>query len=657
MQSRLICLSIAAIAGVCLLASLARAYETNGKWPQTSSGTAVTLTYSYSNLLDGTISSLSAVQLSAAVTEALQLWSAVAPLQFEQATDSGVLPTSADANYSATNRPRLRYGQHSIDGALNTLAHGYFPLSTNSSGLAGDVHLDSAEAWQLSPSANVIDVLYVLTHETGHALGLNHEDDVPSIMHTYYSATYSGLTTGFLYQDDINGIQSLYGTGFGYVHDSSGRLYLSGTSGGNTISLNVNGTTITATSAGYGSFTRTTTDVTALEINTRNGTDEIHLAGLTGSITDVRIISGSVYVESGTVTHGGSASTVDNYYWSQGAVVLSSGMLTVQGSEYGATGGTASFTQSGGTHAIAGNLSVGNDNSGSLILTGGTLSNTDGFVGAQAGSVGTVSISGAGTHWMNRGNLLIGNAGQGTVTVTEGAIVTVQGLLTLGAQGRLGGNGTLEANILNHGIVSPGNLLGSLSITGNYTQATDGQLLIELFDVNQFDKLVVSHSASLSGILEIELETGSALQLHDSFDVLDWGSISGSFSTIFLPTLDGALQWNLAELYLTGKISVVQAGSFTPPGDFDADGDVDGADFVIWQTHFPTESGAQLSTGDADGDGDVDGADFVAWQTHFPTAPGSSIVSVSEPSALMLALLAFAVISVQSRALPTSSNN
>jgi hypothetical protein len=60
-------------------------------------------------------------------------------------------------------------------------------------------------------------------------------------------------------------------------------------------------------------------------------------------------------------------------------------------------------------------------------------------------------------------------------------------------------------------------------------------------------------------------------------------------------------------------------------GDFDFDGDVDGADFCIWQTNFPMASGATQATGDADGDGDVDGADFVVWQTNFPTAasPGS----------------------------------
>jgi hypothetical protein len=81
-------------------------------------------------------------------------------------------------------------------------------------------------------------------------------------------------------------------------------------------------------------------------------------------------------------------------------------------------------------------------------------------------------------------------------------------------------------------------------------------------------------------------------------------------------------------------------------GDFDGDGDVDGADFVAWQTNFPKETGATLAQGDADGDGDVDGADFVVWQTNFPfpSAPGASIVP--EPTALVLGTLGAAMISI-----------
>lgn len=82
-----------------------------------------------------------------------------------------------------------------------------------------------------------------------------------------------------------------------------------------------------------------------------------------------------------------------------------------------------------------------------------------------------------------------------------------------------------------------------------------------------------------------------------------------------------------------------QAGTTaTPPtlvGDFDSDGDVDGADFVAWQTHYPLASGATLSDGDANNDGIVDGTDFALWQGKFPTAP-ASVTAIPEPAAWIL---------------------
>jgi hypothetical protein len=53
------------------------------------------------------------------------------------------------------------------------------------------------------------------------------------------------------------------------------------------------------------------------------------------------------------------------------------------------------------------------------------------------------------------------------------------------------------------------------------------------------------------------------------------------------------------------------------PGDFNGDGLVNGADFLIWQAHYPTSSGATSDTGDANGDGRVNGADFLIWQMNY----------------------------------------
>jgi hypothetical protein len=80
------------------------------------------------------------------------------------------------------------------------------------------------------------------------------------------------------------------------------------------------------------------------------------------------------------------------------------------------------------------------------------------------------------------------------------------------------------------------------------------------------------------------------------------------------------------------------------PGDFDGDRDVDGADFVAWQTNFPMETGATLTMGDADADGDVDGADFVVWQTNFPTTASPGASPIPEPRAICLGAIGLMII-------------
>ena len=71
------------------------------------------------------------------------------------------------------------------------------------------------------------------------------------------------------------------------------------------------------------------------------------------------------------------------------------------------------------------------------------------------------------------------------------------------------------------------------------------------------------------------------------------------------------------------------------PGDFDADGDVDGDDFLRWQASFGNDSG-----GDADFDGDTDGDDFLIWQSNFGSANGAAgSAAVPEPAGILLCLV------------------
>jgi hypothetical protein len=73
--------------------------------------------------------------------------------------------------------------------------------------------------------------------------------------------------------------------------------------------------------------------------------------------------------------------------------------------------------------------------------------------------------------------------------------------------------------------------------------------------------------------------------------------------------------------------------------DFDKDGDVDGADLILWQGGYGLNA-----EGDTDGDGDTDGRDFLVWQRQYIAGvPGlRNELSIPEPASLLLALMALA---------------
>jgi hypothetical protein len=84
------------------------------------------------------------------------------------------------------------------------------------------------------------------------------------------------------------------------------------------------------------------------------------------------------------------------------------------------------------------------------------------------------------------------------------------------------------------------------------------------------------------------------------------------------------------------------AAAVVPTGDFDMDGDVDGADFIIWQTNYPIFGDAEQTSGDANSDGNVDGIDFAIWQDQFPQSPSPGAAPVPEPSGIMIGFAAAA---------------
>jgi hypothetical protein len=99
--------------------------------------------------------------------------------------------------------------------------------------------------------------------------------------------------------------------------------------------------------------------------------------------------------------------------------------------------------------------------------------------------------------------------------------------------GLLTGGGTINGNVDNSGgNVTPGFVVGPLTINGNYTQGSNGTLTINLFGDEQLNFLDVSDLATLDGTLDLVAESGFAPVAGDDFTFLFFGSLSGDFAHI-----------------------------------------------------------------------------------------------------------------------------
>jgi hypothetical protein len=201
------------------------------------------------------------------------------------------------------------------------------------------------------------------------------------------------------------------------------------------------------------------------------------------------------------------------------------------------------------------------------------------------------------------------------------------------------GAGSYTGNVLFSDGFSPGNSPAAVSLE-NAAFDSSAELRIELGGLlagTEHDRLNVSGTASLDGTLQIQLINGFDPNVGDSFDILNWGSLSGTFDTLNLPALSD-LQWDTSRLYTAGILSV------TLPGDFNGNGIVDAVDYVVWRKGLGTTYTQN---------------DYNVWRAHFGQTAGAGAGSgvttglpdsaVPEPAGFMLTLVAGIMVVAASR--------
>lgn len=285
---------------------------------------------------------------------------------------------------------------------------------------------------------------------------------------------------------------------------------------------------------------------------------------------------------------------------------------------------------------------------GGTVEVGGTLRIHNGdTVRLQAG--GTIK-----THSLDPTGGGSFQFGGGTLSFTG----NVTSNITVPATGTLTGTGTLLGNLTNVGKFAPGQSAGNVTIQGYYTQQGAATLEIEIGGASPGDThdfVNITSSANIFGgsKLQLALLGGFIPGPSDTFTVLNAvGGISGVFSNITsglrLDTVDGLgsflVHYGVGSAFNQNQIVL---SAFQPtgpgglPGDFNHDGVVNAADYVVWRKGVgvaPTQDNYNL------------------WRSNFGQTfsflgsgwgAGGSSDNVPEPAAIALMLFATASLNVR----------
>jgi hypothetical protein len=288
----------------------------------------------------------------------------------------------------------------------------------------------------------------------------------------------------------------------------------------------------------------------------------------------------------------------------------------------------------GFAHTIrgAGQIGVNNtglQNEGLIDANQSTGLAIDLWDGADNFNEGTIRVSNSGGiailfgNFVNRGLVdiqptrALSRTGNYTQTAGETRVNGTLSIVGGGSYGQTGGllsgDGAVNGAVsMQGGSTSPsngdGSPIGSLAVTGNYAQGSDGGLTIDLGLAGN-DLLAVTGNAQLGGALQVRLVDPFVPVVGQEFTILTANSIGGVFGCVEFPN---AAAGYFRLVYEPNSVKLVV--DITPPqeADLDFDGVVGPSDLSVLLGSWGSEpcDNAICCPADLNGDGIVDAVDL-----------------------------------------------
>ena len=391
--------------------------------------------------------------------------------------------------------------------------------------------------------------------------------------------------------------------------------------------------------------------------------------------------SGKLNITQSVTWDSAAAVTTTSVAFGSALALSSNRTLMVTGNE--TLGGAGPFyltLNAGAIHTVTGDLTI--NPKGTLFINGGNLNtgslNINGAFAFRSGTLGLTGPSGLTVGTGGRlGATVSVNAGQNlnvtnTVTVNSGAYLTVAGGFS---SGNLVNNGDLvvintaiDGPVINNnkttvvgtvnfngpvsgpggffgpgtaqfnGGMAPGASPANVSFEGSLALADTNTLFVEIGGStpgSQYDRLTITGSALIDGTLNVSIVNGFTASGGQQFTILTAGSIVNNGFVL------GGSAVSSFTLLVNSTSVILQAIGLA--GDYNLNGIVDAADFVVWRKGLGT-----TYTPD----------DYNVWRDHFgQTASGgsgsaaatSAQSAVPEPSSVMLLLLGLVIVGFSGR--------